>query len=81
MLAKVIEQRGMSVNGQGQVTQGSMTKQEVYNYPLTASGSGANLTDAPTYTSCTETWTRDGTNFDSATTHYEVFQNSTPAHG
>ena len=36
------------------------------------------LTDAPTYTTQTETWTRDGTNFDSATTNYELHENDTP---
>lgn len=80
MLAKVAEQRGMSFSGaplnqQGTITQGSLTRRETYNYPLAPNYS---LADAPTYTSCVETWTRDGTNFDSATTSYEVFENSSP---
>ena len=80
MIAKVVEQRGMgfsaaSLNDQGTVTQGLVTRRETYNYPLSPDNS---LTDAPSYTSMTESWTRDGTNFDSATTGYEVHQNSTP---
>ncbi|MCA1579373.1 MAG: DUF4214 domain-containing protein [Acidobacteria bacterium] len=80
MLAKVVEQRGMTFSGaalntQGTITQGSLTRREQYNYPLTPNYA---LTDAPTYTSCTETWSRDGTNFDSATTTYEVFENASP---
>jgi RHS repeat-associated protein len=77
MITKVIEQRGMgfsasSLNEQGTVSQGAMTRQEVYAYQFT------NLTDAPTYTSLTETWTTDGVNTDQATTQYEVHQNATP---
>lgn len=57
MIAKVLEQRGMSWSGsagtQGTVTQGTMSKQAVYNYPLTANNA---LTDAPTYTAQSETW-------------------------
>jgi RHS repeat-associated protein len=79
MLAKVVEQRNMgfsasSLTDMGTITQGSTTRTETYNYPLTA----ASLTDAPTYTSLVETWSRDGTNFDSATTSYEVHENETP---
>jgi RHS repeat-associated protein len=80
MLAKVVEQRGMgfsasSLTDMGSVSQGQTTRTESYNYPLTADNS---LTDAPTYTSMTESWTRDGTNVDSATTGYDVHENSTP---
>ncbi|MGH9929017.1 MAG: RHS repeat-associated core domain-containing protein [Pyrinomonadaceae bacterium] len=80
MLAKTIEQRGMgfsasSLNEQGTVSQGQLTRKEVYNYPLTPNYS---LTDAPTYTSCTETWSVDGTNFNSATTTYEIFEQANP---
>jgi RHS repeat-associated protein len=88
MIRRVGERRGMTFSGpdpvppaqgptnQGTITfEGQTTRTESYNYPLTpASG----LTDAPTYTSMTESWTRDGTNFDSATTGYEVHENSTP---
>lgn len=77
MITKVIEQRGMgfsaaSLNDQGTVSPGSMTRQENYNFQY------ANLTDAPTFTSMTETWTRDGVNTDQAVTYYETHQNSTP---
>jgi RHS repeat-associated protein len=77
MITKVIEQRGMgfsasSLNDQGTVAPGSMTRQEVYDFQYT------DLTDAPTFTSMTETWTQDGVNTDQATTHYEVHENSTP---
>jgi RHS repeat-associated protein len=77
MITKVVEQRAMSFSAssltdQGTVTPGSMTRQEVYDYQF------SNLTDAPTYTSMTETWTRDGVNTDQAVTSYEVHQNSTP---
>jgi len=77
MITKVIEQRAMSFSAssltdQGTVTPGAMTRQEVYGYQFD------NLTDAPTFTSMTETWTRDGVNTDQAVTSYEVHQNSTP---
>ncbi|MGZ8844876.1 MAG: RHS repeat-associated core domain-containing protein [Pyrinomonadaceae bacterium] len=80
MLAKVVEERGMGFSASGltdmgSVSQGSVNRSETYNYPLTPNSS---LTDAPTYTSMTNAWTRDGTNFDSATTGYEVHENSTP---
>ena len=80
MLAKVVEQRGMgfsasSLSDMGSAWQGQTTRTESYNYPLTPD---YGLTDAPTYTSMTESWTRDGTNFDSATTGYEVHENNSP---
>jgi RHS repeat-associated protein len=80
MLAKVVEQRsmGFSASGltdMGTVTQGSTTRTQTYNYPLTANST---LTDGPTYTSFVESWSRDGTNFDSATTSYDVHENDTP---
>lgn len=80
MIRKVVEQRGMgfsagSLNEQGTVYQGAMTKQELYNYPQTAI---AGLTDAPTYTTLTESWTKDGTNTETATTNYLVQMNSNP---
>jgi hypothetical protein len=80
MLAKVVEQRGMSLssssaNDMGTVTPGQTTRTETYNYPLSPDYS---LTDAPTYTSMTQSWSRDGTNSDSAITTYEVHENSTP---
>jgi len=38
----------------------------------------SNLTDAPTDTSMTESWSRDGTILDNATTQYEVHENDSP---
>ncbi len=59
MLAAVEAQRGMSWSGssgtQGTVTQGTMTKVDSYNYPMTASASGT-LSDAPMYSNLTENW-------------------------
>jgi RHS repeat-associated protein len=84
MLAKVIEQRGMSwatgAETQGVVTGGQMTKQALYNYPLTAANeagrtNGIGLTDAPTYTNLTENW--DGMDVaENAVTNY-FFDNNT----
>ena len=82
MLAKVVEARGLvfsagSLNVQGSLTPPSasqITRKEVYNYPLTPDWS---LTDAPTYTSMTETWTRDGTINDQATTTFLIQKNAT----
>ncbi|HXQ71319.1 MAG TPA: hypothetical protein VN844_12565, partial [Pyrinomonadaceae bacterium] len=81
MLAKVVEQRNMGFSSSGltdmgTVTQGSTTRTLTYNYPLTANFS---LTDAPTYTTLVDSWSRDGTNFDSATTSYSVTPNTSPA--
>ena len=59
----------------GTVSQGTVTRSETYNYPLTPNYS---LIDAPTYSEKIESWTRDGTNFDSATTNYFVDENATP---
>jgi RHS repeat-associated protein len=87
MIAKVSERRNMtysppSLTDQGTISSGEagqVTREEVYNYPLTTgSPGGSGLTDAPTYTSCTESWTRDGSNFDSATTGYEIHETSSP---
>ena len=80
MIAKVVEQRGMGFSDapwdeQGTITQGSLTRRDIYSYPLTPDSS---LTDAPTYSSLVQEWTRDGTNLDSATTSYVVNQNSSP---
>lgn len=87
MLAKVVEERNMgfsasSLNDMGSVSEGSITRSESYNYPLYVGDSNGTpssyLTDAPTYTSTTERWSRDGTNFDQATTQYEVHENDSP---
>ncbi|HEV2827108.1 MAG TPA: RHS repeat-associated core domain-containing protein [Pyrinomonadaceae bacterium] len=95
MLAKSVEMRGMTFSGpdpipayqgpteQGTITAGQMTLKAVYNYPLyvgdNSGTASTNLTDAPTYTSMTETWTRDGNpaNIDSATTNFLVVENVT----
>jgi RHS repeat-associated protein len=78
MIAKVPEERGMSWtsgtgNEQGTVSAGTMTQQSVYNYPAQANPA---LTDAPTYSTKTESWA----NIDTApaVTTYEAHQNSTP---
>ncbi|MGI8467429.1 MAG: RHS repeat-associated core domain-containing protein [Pyrinomonadaceae bacterium] len=79
MLNKVIEQRGMSwtagqtAQDQGTFTPGAMTRQMLYNYPLTA---GAALTSAPQYTQMTETWANMDT--PAAMTAYSVNNNGTP---
>ncbi|MGE3467132.1 MAG: hypothetical protein AB7J13_09375, partial [Pyrinomonadaceae bacterium] len=70
MIAKVISQRGMSSSGtsstEGSATGGTMSTQDVYNYPMDATG-GA-LSDAPTYTTLTQTW--DSTDTSPAVTTY-----------
>ncbi|PYS21225.1 MAG: hypothetical protein DMF72_18120, partial [Acidobacteria bacterium] len=80
MLAKVVEERGMgfyapSDTDMGSVWQGAITRSETYSYPLSPDTS---LTDAPTYGSMTESWSRDGNTFDQATTQYEVHENDSP---
>jgi len=80
MLAKVVEQRSIgfsasSLTDMGSISAGSVTRKEEYNYPLTPNYS---LTDAPTYTQMIETWSRDGSNFDSATTAYETQPEANP---
>jgi RHS repeat-associated protein len=80
MLAKVVEQRAMgfsasSLNDMGNVSQGQTSRTETYNFPLTPN---YGLGDAPSFTTMVQSWTRDGTNFDSATTTYEVNENSYP---
>ena len=77
MLAKYSEQRGMgfsaaSLTTQGTVTQGTVTRQYTYNYPMTANNT---LTDAPTYTALTETW--DGMDTNAAVTTYLLEKNAT----
>src|SRR6266511_269391 len=84
MLAKVIEQRGMDFSGAplpgdpnqaadpGTITPGVMTRQIVYDYPLTASG----LSVEPSYLKSTETWASMGV--DAVETHYFVQENASP---
>ncbi|HKY27415.1 MAG TPA: DUF4214 domain-containing protein [Pyrinomonadaceae bacterium] len=95
MLKKVSERRAMTFSGpdpvppgsgtteQGSITAGTITREEVYNYPLNTSDTtgtqASNLGDAPTFTSCTESWTRDGSStMDQAVTGYEAFPNANP---
>ena len=77
MIAKVKEMRGMTstgtTNDQGSVTAGTMSKQEVYDFPLTPNYS---LTDAPTYSNFTESW--DGMDTAPLVTNYLTFMNSSP---
>ena len=78
MLAKVKMVRGMTSTGtdtsQGTVTQGSMSTETVYNYPLTANSS---LTTAPMYTTKTETWYKMNT-AEASVTSYSVNNTATP---
>jgi len=78
MLAKVEEQRAMSFDAsslteQGMIGTGQMTRRQVYNYPL---GPDYSLTDAPTYTTLTETWA--GMDAEPAVTQYAIYQNASP---
>ena len=81
MLAKVIEQRGMSFSASsltdmGTITQGSVTRKEEYSYPLSPDYT---LADSPTYATLTERWTPDGgTTLSSAVTSYSVHDNDNP---
>lgn len=52
MLAKVTAQRGMGWSA-GAISAGTMTKEDTYNYPMTAAST---LSDAPTYTTLAENW-------------------------
>jgi RHS repeat-associated protein len=77
MLTRYSEQRGMGFSAtaldvQGTVTAGTVTKQCVYNYPTTPD---FNLTDAPKYTTLTETW--DGMDTGAAITTYLLENNGT----
>lgn len=76
MIAKVVEQRGMSWSGaagdQGTVTPGTMSKQALYDYPLNPDYT---LTDAPTYKKLTESWAGMDTVPAEAKTEYLVNNN------
>lgn len=76
MIAKVLEQRGMSwtagADEQGTVSQGTMSKQAVYEYP----SSSLSLTDAPTYPKLTESWA--GMDTAPAETTYYIHNDATP---
>lgn len=70
MLTKYSEQRGMgfsaaSLETEGTVTPGTVTRQYSYNYPTAPD---TTLTDAPTYTTMTESW--DGMDTAAAVTQY-----------
>ena len=77
MIAKVLEQRAMNwaagPSEQGSVTQGTMSKQAVYDYPLTPNYA---LTDAPTYSNLTESWA--GMDDVPAVTNYVINYDANP---
>jgi RHS repeat-associated protein len=78
MIAKVLEQRGMvfsasSLEDQGTITPGVVTRQSVYNYDLQPN---SGLTDAPTYTTSTETW--EGMDTGAAVTNYSAQPDANP---
>ncbi len=84
MLAKVVNQRGMSFSGaslpadslqpadMGTITPGVMTHQLVYDYPMVSSG----LRDEPRYQTMTETWAY--MDEAPAVTRYLVQEDATP---
>lgn len=64
---------------------GLVTREETYNYPLYPGDSdptrtqSSNLSDAPTYATATESWTREGTStMDQAITNYSVNEIGSP---
>jgi RHS repeat-associated protein len=78
MIARVRQQRAMTLSAasltvQGTVTKGTESSESAYNYPLTPNFT---LTDAPTYTTRTDTW--DGMDTAAAVTNYLIYQNTTP---
>ncbi|MGI8542987.1 MAG: hypothetical protein ACR2MD_05845, partial [Aridibacter sp.] len=60
-------------SSQGSVTQGTMSMQSVYNYPMTANST---LATAPLYTSKTDTWADMDTS--AAVTYYSVNSSANP---
>ena len=75
VIQKVIEQVGMgfsasSLNEQGAIAPGAMTQQRLYEFQL------SNLTDAPTFTSLTESYS--GMDTTAAVTTFLSFMNSSP---
>jgi RHS repeat-associated protein len=87
MITKVSERRAMtwaaSGEEQGVVTAGVMTKESIYNYPLTVEDAqdrapGIGLTDAPAYTKLTNVWDDGAGGTKSAQTTYQVNQTSSP---
>ena len=77
MIRKVSEQRGMTfsnapLNEQGIISTGSVTKETVYNYPLTRDDS---LADAPAYTTVTESW--DSSDTGAVVTSYNFQKDAT----
>ena len=74
----VMKQRAMgftagSLTEQGTVTPGTMTRQQVYNFPP---AHDPTLADAPAYTTMTETW--DSMDVPPAVTQYNVQQKTSP---
>ena len=80
MITRVIEARGMSWSGnpgdQGTIALNSdpsmITREQVYNFDMTANSA---LTDAPTYTTLTETWANMDTS--AAVTNFSVTRTTT----
>ncbi len=76
MIKKVMMNRSMTSSGtstaEGSATKGTMSTQTVYNYPASAS----NLTDAPKYTTKTESW--HGSDTGTAVTSYSVNNTANP---
>lgn len=78
MIARVRQQRGMTLTAssltvQGTVTKGTETSESAYAYDMTPNYT---LTDAPSYTSRTDTW--DGMNTTAVVTNYLGQQNANP---
>jgi len=75
MIKKVSERKSMTLSGalteQGTVTAGTATREFEYSYPA----GPANLTDAPSYDSVTETW--EGSTSGAAVTQFNVVDDGT----
>ncbi len=85
MLAKALEQKGLAwtagAEAQGVVSPGSMVDLNKYNYPLTTVNeagrtNGVNLSNAPTYTTLSESWA--GMDTAEAVTTYAINQDANP---
>jgi RHS repeat-associated protein len=76
MLRRVIEERGMnfspgaSPNEQGTISEGTITRQQVYNYPSAPVG----LNGVPSFTEMTESW--DGGPVNAPITEFSLVENS-----
>ena len=72
MISKVSQRRDMILSEQGKLTPGTMTHENIYNYPN--AGSGLALSDVPKYTQMTETWA--GMDVSPTVTKYSVTRSS-----